>query len=130
MQIRHDLGLVAVRGDQLRVHVAGMACGVAQTRKTVDFRQAPQEAAEAPGRAVGSFAVIGIDVLAEQSDLPRAARDQPFRLRNDVADGPGELGAAGVGHHTETAELVAAFLYGEEGGRSLRRTLLRQMIEL
>ncbi len=61
-------------------------------------------------------AAIGVDVLADERDLAHAGVDEPSRLGDDVGDGPRDLGAARIGHDAERAELVAAFLHGDEGG--------------
>ena len=72
MQLRRKLRQVAMRRDQVVVDVARMAGGVAQPRDAGDFGDAMQQPAERPGAAVRTFAVIGIDVLADQRDLAHA----------------------------------------------------------
>src|SRR5581483_10853896 len=86
----------------------------------------PDQAREPPARSIPRtttwrFAVIGVDVLAEQRDLARATGDQRLRFGDDLRHRPRELGAARVGHDTEGTELVAAFLDREE--RADRRSL-------
>jgi hypothetical protein len=64
--------------------------------------------------------VIGVHVLAQQRDLAHAALHQIARLartRHRAAD----LGAAGIGHDAEGAELVAALLHGQERRRAAPR---------
>ena len=52
-------------------------------------------------------------------DLPRPGGDQAPRLGQHRGGGAGVFGAAGIGHHAEGAELVAALLHREEGGHAL-----------
>ena len=116
MQIGHQRVEIAMGGDQVVVHVARMAGGVAQPVEAGDLGEAEEEPAEAPGAAVRALAVPGIDVLAEQRDLADALAGEARRLGDDRRDRPRDFGAARVGHDAEGAELVAAFLHGEEGG--------------
>ena len=59
--------------------------------------------------------MIGVDVLAEERDLAGAAGHQPPSLGEDRRRRPALLGTPRVRHDAERAELVAAFLDGEEG---------------
>ena len=68
--------------------------------------------------ARGPRAVIGVHVLAQKGDFPHTAIDQIARLFQDPIRRATDLGAAGIGHHAEGAELVAAFLHGQERGRA------------
>ena len=120
MQIGHQRIEIAMGGDEIVVHVARMAGGVAQAVDARDFGEAEQQPAEAPVAAVGPFAMPGVDVLAEQRELAHAAIGKARRFGDDGFDRPRDLGAARIGHDAEGAELVAAFLHGEEGGRLLR----------
>ena len=107
-----------MRGDQVVVHVARMAGGVAQPRDARDSREPMQQRGRASqARPSASFAVIGVDVLAEQRDLAHAGVGQPLDLGDDLRDRPRDFGAARIGHDAEGAELVAAFLHGDEGRR-------------
>ena len=54
MELRHKLRQIAMRRDQIVVHVARMAGGVAQPRDAGDFGDAAQQLAERPGAAVRS----------------------------------------------------------------------------
>ena len=115
MQLRHQRRQVAVRGDEIVVHVARMAGAVAQPRDAGNVREPLHQPAERRGAAVRVLAVIGVDVLAEQRDLADAGIGQTLRLGDDLGDRPRHLGAARIGHDAEGAELVAAFLHGDEG---------------
>ena len=79
-----------------------------------------QQPAERPGAPVRALAVIGVDVLADQRDLAHAGVGQPLDLGDDLVDRPRHLGAARIGHDAEGAELVAAFLHGDEGRDAAR----------
>ena len=65
-------------------------------------------------------AVIGVDVLADQRHLAHAGVGQALDLGDDLRDRPRDFGAARIGHDAEGAELVAAFLHGDEGGNAAR----------
>src|SRR5690606_34607313 len=87
---------------------------IAQTVEPGNFCQPEEKAAETPFPAVRTFAVPGIDVLAEQRDFPHAGLRQPLRFGYDLRYGAGHLRAACVGNHAEGAELVAPLLNGEK----------------
>ena len=72
-------------------------------------------------RPSGALAVIGVDVLAEQRDLAHARAGERSRLGDDCRDRPRDFGAARIGHDAEGAELVAAFLHGDESADAARR---------
>ena len=80
--------------------------------------QPPQQSAERRRRAVGALAVIGIDVLPDQRHLAHARLGQALDLGDDFLDRARDFGAARVGHDAKCAELVAAFLHGDEGGNA------------
>ena len=128
-----------MRGDQfvaLRArHVARMAGGVAQPHDAGDFREArASRRASVQVDAVVAGAVIGVDVLSDQRELAHARGGEALRLRDDRGGGARDLGAARVRHDAEGAELVAAFLHGDEGGDAAlagrRRRRRRQVVEL
>ena len=94
-----------------------------------DFSQSAHEIAEPPFPAVRPFAVIGVDVLPEQRELARTQGQEPACLVEDLGCRARILGAAGVRHDAERAELVAAFLHGQKGAYPLFRSRLRQVVE-
>ena len=129
MQERHQGRDLAMRRDQIVIHVARMGCRVAQAQQAGDLGQLAQQPAQAPGAAVRRLAMPGIHVLPEQGDLARALRHQPAGFRQHRDGGAARLGAARVGHHAERAELVAALLDGQERGHALGGRGLRQEVE-
>ena len=118
-----------MRGDQRVVHVLGVARGIANAPKPVDFRELPDQSPEAPFPAIRAETVIGVDVLAKQGDFAGARGDQPAGFRLDRGGVPRLLGAAGIGHHAERTEPVAAFLHREVWRHARGRGLFRQKIE-
>ena len=115
VQVGHQRVEVAMRSDQIVVHVVGMAGRVAQPVDAGDLGQPKQQAPEAPFAPVRTLALPGVDVLAEQRHLAHALGRKPRRLGDDRLDRPRHLGAAGIGNDAEGAELVAALLHGQEG---------------
>jgi hypothetical protein len=59
--------------------------------------------------------VIRVDVLPDQRHLAHAGGREVAYLIEDLFDRPRDLGAARVRNDAERAELVAAFLHGDEG---------------
>ena len=60
--------------------------------------------------------MIGVDVLAEQGDLAHARIGKARDLVENGGNRARGLGAAGIRHDAERAELVAALLHSHEGG--------------
>ena len=114
MQLRHQRRQVAMRGDEIVIHVAGMAGAVAQARDAGNFRKAMHQPPERRCAAARVLAVIGVDVLADQRELAHARAGQALGLGDDRLDRPRDLHAARVRHDAEGAELVAALLHGDE----------------
>jgi len=112
VEVRHQFGDLAVRCDQGVGHVGGVARGVANALQPIDLRERPDELGET-ALAVGP----GIHVLPQKHDLAGARIDQRMRLGEDVAPRPRDLGPAGIGDDAVGAELVAAFLHGQERAR-------------
>ena len=125
MHERHQRGEIAMRRNQQIVDVAGMAGGVAQPHDTVDFGKPVQQPAERPGPSVRAFAVIGVDVLPNQRDLAHAVVGEPLHVVDDLRHRARDFRAARIGHHAEGAELVAAFLHGDECGNAARADRIR-----
>ena len=79
-----------------------------------------QQAAERPRAPIRSVPVIGVDVLADQRDFAHARIGKPCDLGDDARDRPRHFDAARIGHDAERAELVAAFLHGDERRHTAR----------
>ncbi len=129
MQERHQLFDIAMRLDQLVVHIARMRGRVAQPLEPRQLGERANEPAEAPHCAIDAVAVIGVDVLAQERDLARARGDEPLGFGDHRRGGAREFGAARIGHDAEGAEFIAAFLHREESRDRLRRGALRQVVE-
>ena len=65
--------------------------------------------------------MIGIDVLTQQGDFAHAAFYQFARFGQHAGRGARDFGPAGIGHHAEGAEFVAAFLHRQKRRRRTRR---------
>ena len=91
MQERHQLRHVAMRRDQVVVHVARVRGRVADAARAPGSRPAPGSGGRDPNPAVRPGAAIGVDVLAEQRDLARAGGDQ---ARAPRAGSPRPAGSA------------------------------------
>ena len=61
-------------------------------------------------------AMIGIDVLADETDLPDTRGGEHFDFGGNVFNRPRILGTARIRHNAKRAEFVAAFLHRDEGG--------------
>ncbi len=128
MQLRHQFGQVAMRGDEAVVDVARMARGVAQALDAGNGRETLEQLRKRVSASVRSLAVIGIDVLADHRDLADAGIRQALRFLDDLCDRTRHFGAARIGHDAEGAELVAAFLDGDEGGDAARAHRLARRV--
>ena len=71
-------------------------------------------------RPSGPFAVIGVDVLADERDLAHAGLRQCRDFGDDFLHRTRDFGAARIRHDAEGAELVAAFLHRDESGDAAR----------
>ena len=114
MQIGHQLVDLAMCRDQRVVHVVGVAGGIADPLQPVDLGQLLDQTGERVIRALCAHAVIGVDVLTQQSDFAHAAFYQFARFGQHAGCRARDFGTAGIGHHAEGAELVAPFLHGQK----------------
>ena len=116
---RHQLVDLAVRGDQAVGHVGRMAGGVADALQIRAARRARGSTRRGrSARPAASSPRPRVDVLAQQGDLARAGFDQPLRFVDQILERAGYFGAAGVGDHAISAELVAPFLHRQERARA------------
>ena len=74
--------------------------------------------------------MIGIDVLTQKRDLARATGHLAPGLGDHIGRRTRIFGPARVGDDTKAAELVAALLHRQEGGKPLGLALFREKIEL
>ena len=84
---------------------------------------------EVGGIAVIEHAVIAVDVLTQQRDFPDPLCSEHAHFREHLLKRTADFLTTGIGHHTETAVLAAAF--HDRDKRRCRVTLLghRQFIE-
>ena len=109
--------------DQLVIHVAGVARRITQPLDARHLRRARQKPSERPGTPVRPFAVIGVDVLPDQRDLPHARARQSLDLRDHGGNRPRDFRTPGVGHDAESTELVATLLHRDESGHAARANI-------
>ncbi|CAM5210298.1 hypothetical protein CDEF62S_01534 [Castellaniella defragrans] len=129
MQEGHELGQPPVRLDEARRHFLGMGSRVADAFDSRDIVDVIQQHGEVGHFArVAGGAPVGVDVLAQQGDFAHALVGQVGDLGEHVVEGPGNFGAASVGHHAEAAVFAAAFHDGNEG-RGAGDVCRRQGIE-
>src|SRR6185369_7734081 len=110
VEVGHEFRIVAKSGDEILAHVARMAGGEAQALDASETGEPGEQPCQRPDLAVGSPTMIGVDVLAEQSDLAHARFGKRACLRFDLHNWTGNLSAARIRNHAEGAELVAPFL--------------------
>ncbi len=103
-----------MRLDQTVLDVARMAGRIAQAQHAGDGGEPLKQLAERPASSIRPFAVIGVDVLPDQGDLAHAVIGKPRHILDDPRHGTRDFCATRVRHDAEGAELVAAFLYGDE----------------
>ena len=95
-------------------HVARVGGRIAHTGNPGHGGGGADQPGKPDGAAILAEAVIGVDVLPEQRDLAHARAGEAGNLVDDRANRTRGLGAAGIGHDAERAELVAALLHGHE----------------
>ena len=64
--------------------------------------------------------MIGVDVLADQRDFAHAGIHEPRHFVDDFLHRSRDFRATRIGHDTERAEFVTAFLHGDEGRYAAR----------
>jgi hypothetical protein len=80
MQKRHQLRYVSVDRDQLVIDIPRVRGRIPDTIETRQVRQPSYQLGQPPFSVVGTFAVIGIDVLPQQRDLARSAAHEAARF--------------------------------------------------
>ena len=114
MQVRHQLGQVAVALDNRVGKLARVAGGEAHTLDAGDFVDDAQQGGEVADFAVFHFAAIGVDVLSQEVDFFNALLGKIGDFGQNVVQRAGELFAAGVGDDAERAVFGTAFHDGYE----------------
>ena len=130
VKIGHQRRYIAMRQDQVLVHIERMGRGVADAMEAVDLGKLADQPRKAPAAAVRRFTVIGVHILPEKGQLAGAGCHKAARLFNHALRRPREFRAARIGHHAEGAELVASFLHRKKGRGPARRMLAGQLVEL
>ncbi len=101
--------------DQFVIHVAGVTGCVTKPLQTLNIRQCVQQTAQRPVFTVCTLPMIGIDVLPQEGHFGNPSLDQGPGFTQHAGNGPGKLGTTRVRHYAEGTELVASFLYSQEG---------------
>src|SRR5262249_40238699 len=95
-----------------------MTCGVTNPRNAWHLRDPRAERGERENRAIACRAMIGIDVLANQSHLAYARPAKRFDFGHYAFDRTRGFRATRVRYDTKGAKFIATFLHGHEGGHS------------
>ena len=119
-----------MRLDQVVGKVVRVAGGIADALQPRHVRQLADQPGQAPFTPVRSLGAVGVHVLPEQRHLAHTVAGQRCRLGDHRRRRPAPLGASGVGHHAEGAELVATLLHGQERRRPGGVAFDRQRVEL
>ena len=114
VQVRNELGQVAVAFDDGVGEFAWVAGGEAQAFNTRDFVDDAQQGGKVADAAVVHFAAIGVDVLPQQVDFFHALLRQAGDFGEHVVQRARKFFAARVGHHAEAAIFGAAFHNGNK----------------
>lgn len=80
----------------------------------VDFGKAVQQVSQVAFFSVFIFAMVRIDVLAEQIDFQAAFAGQSTSLLQNVFNRARIFGSPGIGNDAVGTEIVAAFLNGQK----------------
>ena len=102
---------------QLVGSVLGMAGHKADQKVATERADLTEQVREITG--LRQVLAIGVDVLAQQGDLPAAAVDQGAHVLQNTVLFPAALPAADIGDDTIRAEIVAAIHHGNPGLRTV-----------
>src|SRR5271166_124518 len=130
MQERHQLRYVAVGRDQLIVDISRVRGRIPDAIETRQLRQVPDQLAQPPFSAVGTLAVISVDILSKQRDLSRATTHQTAGLGRHLHHRTRVFRASRIRDYAEAAEFITAFLDRKESAYALRGSDLGQEIDL
>ena len=112
----------APRSGRRRRRTDGWSCSAARAMPGISAtrRSRPPSVQARPSRSV---AVIRVDVLPDQRDLAHAGAREVRHFGDDLLDRARNFRAARIGHDAEGAELVAAFLHGDESASRRARAI-------
>jgi hypothetical protein len=114
VELRHDVGGLGHRRDDVVGEVARVRAREAHALETLDMPAGSQQIGE--GSSVAELHAIGVDVLSEKSHLDDTLRDEGFDLGEDVTGATVLLLAAQRGNDAEGAGVVAADADRHPGG--------------
>ena len=140
VQVLAHRGRRGHRLDRVRAQVFRMGTREPNPADALDPADRPEQVSEEGADPFGAarlpcsqreIAAVGVDVLAEQSDLGDAVRGERLDFGDELREGPADLGATHGGHDAESAAVVAPDLDGHpravsplalggEGGRKRR----------
>ena len=123
VEVLAQLGEVGAGVDQAFGEVAGVARGEADAGDPVHVVHRSQQVGEGVGAAAlrgdaGQVASIGVDVLAQQGDLPKAAGRQALHFQPDGLGQPALFPPPHGRHHAVGAALIAAVDHIHPGAHS------------
>ncbi len=129
MQVRHQLGQLAVALDQPLRHFARVAGGVADPFDAGNLVHHFQQEGEVGGAALFQRALVGVDVLPQQRDFLHATPGEVGHFGDDIVERARDFLAARVRDDAEGAVLGAAF-HDRDEGRGAFHPSRRQVVEL
>ena len=106
MQLRHDIGRLGHRRDDVVGEVARMRTREAHALEALDVPAGAQEVGE--GTTITELHAVGVDVLSQEGHLDHTFGDEGFDLGEDVTGATVLLLATQRGHDAEGAGVVAA----------------------
>ena len=125
VDLRADLRLVRHRLDDPVGEVDGVGAGEADALDPVDLGHGAQQGGE-----VNVVPDVGVDGLSEEHDLLVPGRGERPDVPQDLARRDASLAPPGVGHHAESAELVAAALDRDVAGVVGRLVRIQPLVDL
>ena len=114
MQLRHDIGRLGHRRDDVVGEVTRVRAREAHALEALDMPAGSQEIGE--GTSITELHAVGVDVLSEQSHLDHTLGDQCLDLGEDVSGATVLLLATQRGHDAEGAGVIAADTDRHPGG--------------
>ena len=119
-----------MRLEKVIVHIAGMACRVANPFDSAERGDGLDQACETPYGALPIGALIIIDVLSDEGHFADACLTQRQYLVKNALDWSRYFRSARIRDHAERAKFIASFLDRDESRDRASSRRQRQMIEL